>query len=80
MHHGFGDPDNWRNSRAPSQERGFFHGEHEIAQHGPFMAGRVGTPVRVCRFQLPVRQPDTVCHPHLAMKAAGLEPVNWSLS
>ena len=74
-HHGFGDSDNWRNSRAHSQDRGFFHGEHEIAQRGPFLAGRVGTPERVCRFQLPVRQPDTVCHPHLAMRVAGLEPV-----
>jgi hypothetical protein len=74
-HHGFGDSDNWRNSRAPSQDRGFFHGEHETAQRGPFLMDRVGTPERVCRFQLPVRQPDTVCHPHLAMREAGSKPV-----
>jgi len=35
----------------------------EAARMAPSMAGRVGTPERVCRFQCPVRQPRTVCHP-----------------
>jgi hypothetical protein len=74
-HHELGRSDNWRNSRAPSQDRGFFHGEHEIAQRGSSMAGRAGTPERVCRFQLPVDQPRTVCHPHLVVREAGSKPV-----
>lgn len=48
---GIGNPDNWRNNRPTS---GFFHGEHENAQHGRFLTGCVGTsqdvPVPIAGF------------------------------
>jgi len=52
MHHGLGLPDNWRNSRAPSKERGFFHGEHELHGMASFFGGlcwgtRKGAPVPI---------------------------------
>ncbi|MEI7614179.1 MAG: hypothetical protein WCK63_14865 [Betaproteobacteria bacterium] len=51
---GIGNPDNRRNSRTTIKVRGFFHGEHENAQHGQFLTGCVGTsqdvPVPIAGF------------------------------
>ena len=41
-----------------------------------FLAGRVGTPARVCRYLCPVDQPNTACHPCLVAGAAGSQPVD----
>ena len=41
-----------------------------------FLAGCVGTPARVCRYLIPVDQPNTACHPCLVAGAAGSQPVD----
>ena len=75
-HHGFGDPITEGAAAAPIiWTAAFFMHTCCAWRTAPFTAGRVGTPARVCRFLRPVRQPDTVCHLHLAMKGAGLKPV-----
>ena len=61
---------------APNLDSGFFT-PMRCAWHTwlSFLAGRVGTPARVCRFLLPVDQPCTVCHPCLVAGVAGFKPV-----
>ena len=61
---------------VPNLDSGFFT-PMRCAWHTwlSFLAGRVGTPARVCRFLLPVDQPCTVCHPCLVAGVAGFKPV-----
>ena len=71
-HCGFGDPVSAKAQQPrPSWTAAFFMPTNCAWRTASFTVGRVGTPARVCRYLCPVRQPDTACHPHLAMWAAG---------
>ncbi len=76
-HYGFGDPESDKAQQPrPHWTAAFLLPTDCAWRTASFMAGRVGTPARVCRYLIPVRQPDTVCHLHLAMNGAGFEPVD----
>jgi hypothetical protein len=63
---GLGGPLLWRSSRA-----GFPFAAFCCAVRSSSTVGRSGRGVSPCRFQSPVRQPRTSCHPHLAVRVSG---------
>src|SRR5690606_15032409 len=71
-HHGLGRPvsDKAQQPR-PHWTAAFFMPTRCAWRTVCFLAGCVGTSARVCRYLIPVDQPDTACHPCLVAWEAG---------